>query len=101
MDYLRELPEDVRIYTDEPAAVYLYTGRGNYVLPDRYDSATALPREGFEDSMVQMKNEILEGSAVLALFQGGEVNNEDAALLSEGLYLAHKSSGDEIYTAHP
>ncbi|HJS20638.1 MAG TPA: phospholipid carrier-dependent glycosyltransferase [Anaerolineales bacterium] len=101
MDYLSELPTGVRIYTDEPAAVYLYTGRGNYVLPDRYDSATALPRPGFEEGLARMKNEILAGKAVLALFQGGEVNSEDAALLSEGLYLAHKSSGDEIYTAHP
>ena len=101
MAYLRELPADVRIYTDEPAAVYLYTGRGNYVLPDRFDSATALPRPGFEDSLAHMKQEILAGKAVLALFQGGEVNNEEAALLSEGLYLAHKSSGDEIYTAFP
>jgi hypothetical protein len=48
-----------------------------------------------------MKDEILAGRAVLAIFQGGEVNNQDAALLSEGLYLAHKSSGDVIYTAHP
>ena len=101
MAYLRELPADVNIYTDEPGAVYLYTGRGNYVLPDRYDSATALPRPGFEAGMQKMKDEILAGKAVLALFQGGEVNNEDAVLFSEGLYLAHKSSGDEIYTAHP
>ncbi len=45
--------------------------------------------------------EILAGRAVLVLFQGGEVANQDAALLSEGLYLAHKSSGDVIYTAQP
>ena len=101
MDYLNELPASVHIYTDEPGAVYLYTGRGNYVLPDRYDSATALPREGFEESLAQMRQEILDGEAVLAIFGGGEVNNADAALFSEGLYLAHKSSGDEIYTAHP
>jgi 4-amino-4-deoxy-L-arabinose transferase-like glycosyltransferase len=101
MDFLNELPKDIHIYTDEPAAVYLYTGRGNYVLPDRYDSATALPREGFEASLESMRQEILEGRAVLAIFEGGEVNGEDAALFSEGLYLAHKSSGDEIYTALP
>ena len=101
MAYLRDLPADVHIYTDEPAAVYLYTGRGNYVLPDRFDSATALPREGFEAGLEQMHQEILEGRAVLAIFSGGEVNTEEAALLSEGLYLAHKSAGDEIYTAHP
>jgi 4-amino-4-deoxy-L-arabinose transferase-like glycosyltransferase len=101
MAYLRELPADVHIYTDEPAAVYLYTGRGNYVLPDRFDSATALPREGFEQGLAHMRQEILDGRAILAIFSGGEVNTEEAALLSEGLYLAHKSAGDEIYTAHP
>jgi hypothetical protein len=99
--YLRELPEDIHIYTDEPAAVYLYTGRGNYVLPDRYDSATALSREGFDEKLAIMRQEILDGQAVLAIFKGGEVNVEDAAVFSEGLYLAHKSAGDEIYTASP
>lgn len=101
MAYLRELPSGVRIYTDEPAAVYLYTGRGNYVLPDRFDSATALPREGFEAGTAQMKQEILDGRAVLVIFKGGEVSVEDEALFSEGLHLAHKSSGDVIYTAPP
>jgi 4-amino-4-deoxy-L-arabinose transferase-like glycosyltransferase len=101
MAYLRDLPPDIHIYTDEPGAVYLYTRRGNYVLPDRYDSATALPREGFDENLKHMRNEILAGKAVLALFQGGEVDNQDAALFSEGLYLAHKSSGDVIFTAHP
>ena len=101
MAYLRELPADVHIYTDEPAAVYLYTGRGNYVLPDRFDSATALPRAGFEEGLAQMRQEILSGKAVLAIFSGGEVNSEETALFSEGLYLAHKSAGDEIYTAPP
>jgi len=101
MAYLRDLPPDTHIYTDEPGAVYLYTGRGNYVLPDRYDSATALPREGFDENFKHMRDEILEGKAVLAIFQGGEVDNQDVTLFSEGLYLAHKSSGDEIFTAHP
>ena len=67
----------------------------------RVSSASALPREGFEENLNQMRDEILAGMAVLALFQGGEADNQDAALFSEGLYLAHKSSGDVIYTAHP
>jgi hypothetical protein len=101
MAYLRELPPDIHIYTNEPAAVYLYTGRGNYVLPDRFDSATALPRDGFENSLYAMRTEILDGRAVLVIFDGGEVSMEDAELFSEDLYLAHKSSGDSIYTANP
>jgi 4-amino-4-deoxy-L-arabinose transferase-like glycosyltransferase len=101
MDYLSELPEEVRIYTDEPAAVYLYTGRGNHVLPSRVDSATLQARQGFEDDLEFMKNEIQAGKAVLAIFDGEEVNGIDAAVFSDGLYLAHKSAGDSIYTAHP
>jgi hypothetical protein len=101
MAYLRDLPANIHIYTDEPAAVYLYTGRGNYVLPDRFDSATALPRSGFDQSLAQMRQEILEGKAVLAIFSGGDVDAQDAALFSQGLYLAHKSAGDVIYTANP
>ena len=101
MDYLSELPEDVMIYTNEPGAVYLYTGRGSYVLPDRFDSATAQVRAGFEEGVTQMQSEINAGKAVLALFDGGDNVPHDAPVLIEGLHLAHKSAGDEIYTANP
>lgn len=100
MAYLRKLPTDVHVYTDQPGAVYLYTGRGNYVLPSRIDSATLLPRPDFEKDVAFMHQEVEDGKAVLAVF-GGEENTADLALFSEGLYLAHKSAGDEIYTAHP
>lgn len=101
MAYLRELPDDVMIYTNEPGAVYLYTGRGSYVLPDRFDSATAQMRAGFEEGVTKMQAEINAGKAVLALFDGGDNVPEDAPVLTEGLHLAHKSAGDEIYTANP
>jgi 4-amino-4-deoxy-L-arabinose transferase-like glycosyltransferase len=101
MAFLRELPDDVKIYTNEPTAVYLYTGRGNYVLPDRFDSATAQVRAGFMEGIERMQMDINSGNAVLAIFDGGEVSLADAALLSEGLYLAHKSAGDSIYTMKP
>jgi hypothetical protein len=48
-----------------------------------------------------MQRDINNGNAVLALFDGGEVSMADAALLSEGLYLAHKSAGDSVYTMKP
>lgn len=99
--FLKALPEDVMIYTNEPAVVYLYTGRGNYVLPDRFDSATAQARAGFYEGIERMQQDINSRRAVLAIFDGGEVSLEDEVLLSEGLYLAHKSAGDAIYTAQP
>jgi hypothetical protein len=101
MDYLSELPENVMIYTNEPGAVYLYTGRGCYVLPDRLDSATVIAHTNFEQGVTVMQEDIHQGKAVLALFDGGENVSKEVPALTSGLYLAHKSSGDEIYTAAP
>ena len=101
MDYLSELPENVMIYTNEPGAVYLYTGRGCYVLPDRLDSATAIAHTNFEQGVTVMQEDIHQGKAVLALFDGGENVSKEVPALTSGLYMAHKSSGDEIYTAAP
>jgi hypothetical protein len=99
--FLRSLPASMQIYTNEPGAVYLYTGRGTYVLPDRFDPVTAEARPGFEHGVQQMQAEITAGRAVLALFGGGNLSEQDAQILSKGLYLAHKTAGDEIFTAAP
>ena len=101
MDYLSELPDDVMIYTNEPGAVYLYTGQSGYVLPDRLDSATAIAHTNFEEGIAVMQSDIRQGKAVLALFDHGENVSKDVPALTADLYLAHKSSGDEIYTAEP
>ena len=98
MAYLRDLPAEIRIYTNEPGAVYLYVGRGAVVLPDRYDSATTLVRTGFEEGVTTMQAEIKAGKAVLVLFDHGENVAEDVPTLTNNLHLAFKSQGDLIYT---
>ncbi|HEY3473180.1 MAG TPA: phospholipid carrier-dependent glycosyltransferase, partial [Anaerolineales bacterium] len=101
MAYLRQLPADVMIYTNEPAAVYLYTGRGCYVLPDRFDAVAAVERTDFDEGLASMRMNVQSGKAVLALFDGGDNVAEDVPVLVEGLHLAHKSAGDSIYSAEP
>jgi 4-amino-4-deoxy-L-arabinose transferase-like glycosyltransferase len=101
MAYLRDLPHDVSIYTNEPAAVYLYVGRGVRVLPSRYDSATAQERSGYEASIMSLQNDIAQGKAVMALFDGGDNVATDVNLLTESLHLDFKAQGDSIYTAQP
>ncbi len=101
MAYLRTLPPQVMIYTNQPTAVYLYTRRGAYVLPDRFDPVTTEARPGFDRGVATMQAQIKAGQAVLALFSGGEPSASDAAFMSSGLYLAQKSAGDEVYTAAP
>ncbi len=98
MAYLRNLPGGVSIYTNEPAAVYLYTGRGAKVLPTRYDSATAQERTGFDESVATMQGDVTQGAAVMALFDGGDNIASEVELLTEGMHLAFKVQGDSIYT---
>ncbi|NWG34635.1 MAG: phospholipid carrier-dependent glycosyltransferase [Chloroflexi bacterium] len=98
MAHLRELPADVSVYTNEPAAVYLYTGRGARALPTRYDSATARERPDFDAAVAAMQADILQGRAVLAVFDGGENLAGGMEMLISGLNLAFKGQGDEIYT---
>jgi hypothetical protein len=85
------------IYTNEPGAVYLYTGRAGYVLPDKVDPVTAAERPGFDLGLAQLQSDVRSGNAVLALFSGGDTPPEDAEALSSGLNLVHKSGGAEIY----
>jgi hypothetical protein len=101
MAYLRALPEDIAIFTNEPGAVYLYTGRGALVLPSGYDSARAESIPGFEAGVARMQDAINNGEAVLAIFDHGGNIADEVDALTEGLYLAHKSQGDSIYTQGP
>ncbi len=104
MDFLDQLPAGIRIYTNQPGPVYLYTNRPSYVLPDLVDAVTGLPREGYETGVLALHKDVLAGNAVLALFKFGS-EDENVQLvyihLAEGLYLAHDTHGDKIYSAHP
>lgn len=104
MKFLRGLPQDVNIYTNQPAPVYLYTGRPAYVLPDLIDPVTGLPRGGYEKGVGLLQQNVIEGKAVLALFKSGSEDEDVQSVylqLAAGLYLAHESRGDRIYSAQP
>jgi hypothetical protein len=104
MDFLSGLPAGVRIYTNQPGPVYLYTDRSSYVLPDLVDAVTGLPREGYDQGVQSLQKDVLSGKAVLALFKFGSEEEDAQSVylqLADGLYLALTSHGDKIYTAYP
>jgi 4-amino-4-deoxy-L-arabinose transferase-like glycosyltransferase len=104
MDFLSQLPKGTRIYTNQPGPVYLYTDRPSYVLPDLTDAVTGLPREGYTEGVQALQKDVLSGKAVLALFKQGSEGEDTQSIyiqLANGLYLAHNSHGDKIFTAHP
>lgn len=104
MKFISQLPEDTRIYSNQVAPVYLYTGRPGYVLPDFVDPVTGLPRGRYEESVELLQADVLSGEAALALFKYGSQDEEVQSIyldLAEGLYLAFDTRGDKIYTAFP
>ncbi len=104
MDFISKLPEGARIYTNQAPAVYLYTNRPAYVLPDLIDPVTLLPRGNFDEGARNLQNDVLSGNAVLALFDVDSQSEETRQIyeqLSKGLYLALQTQGDRIYTAQP
>ena len=104
MDFLSELPDGTRIYSNQVGPVYLYTGRPGYVLPDLVDPVTGLPREGYTEGVAALKADVLSGEAALALFKFGSQDEDVQSVylnLADGLYLAFDRQGDKIYTAYP
>ncbi len=103
MDFLNTLPADIKIYSNETAAVYLYTQRSGYVLPDLVDPVTGQERGGFEQGVANLQADVLSGKAVLALFDVGKDEQTQALYktLSDNLYLAFDKQNDTIYTAYP
>ena len=104
MDFLSDLPEGTRIYSNQVAPVYLYTGRPGYVLPDLIDPVTGLPRGNYQEGVAALQRDVLSGEAVLALFKYGSESEDVQTIylnISDGLYLAHDTHGNKIYTAYP
>jgi 4-amino-4-deoxy-L-arabinose transferase-like glycosyltransferase len=104
MAFLRKLPQGTVIYTNQPGPVYLYTHRPSYVMPDLVDPVTGLPRARYAEGVQVLHKDVLSGKAVLALFKFGSEDQDVQSVymqLADGLYLAHDTHGDKIYTAHP
>ncbi len=102
IDYLKTLTDDLAIYTNEPGAVYLYTGRGCRVLAERVDPVTGLVWDNFEEGAEIIRQDVLSGHAVLVLFDTNQPESEaEYLLMTEGLYPVMKSGGDVVYYAPP
>lgn len=104
MKFLSQLPENTRIYSNEVGAVYLYTGRPGYVLPDLVDPVTGLPRGNTDEGIAALQSDVLSGEAALALFDFGSKSDDVQLIyraLADGLHPAFDAQGDKIYTALP
>ena len=68
MQIIRELPEDKIIYSNQIEAVSLWAGRGSYALLDPVDPSSEQIREGYQDTMNEIRRQVDYGEAVLVFF---------------------------------
>ncbi|MBR6088581.1 MAG: hypothetical protein IKP86_01515, partial [Anaerolineaceae bacterium] len=68
MQIIRELPENKLLYSNQIEAVSLWTGRGAYALLDPVDPSSEQVREGYQDTMYEIRQQVLYGKAVLVFF---------------------------------
>lgn len=97
---IKDLPPEVAIYSNSPPAVYLVTGRASRVIPTTINPVSGLPRTGYEQALAEMREELLAGRAVLALFDTSDIEDafgEEIALQFDGLTLLEKSQGNVLY----
>jgi len=92
--FLRELPTDVRIYTNSPPAVYSSTERPSYIL--FLDADFTRETKKFYS---EVKGDVERGDAILVLYglRKEEINPEAYDFLIGGLNLNIKNGTDMIY----
>ena len=82
METIRELPEDVAIYTNQPPAVYFWTGRASYIIWD----------------VDVVHEELKSGNAVLAYFFIDNPNTAYIDTLTNDLMPIQKSGLGNLYS---
>ena len=102
LEFVRTVSPEIHIYTNEPGAVYLYTGRGCRVIPTAIDPVTRLPYADYEGGVAAMQKDVLSGYSMLVLFGVNDPDRQaESAILTKGLYQIMKFSGDAIYYTPP
>jgi 4-amino-4-deoxy-L-arabinose transferase-like glycosyltransferase len=105
MQLIRQFPPDMRIYTNQPGAVYLYTDRKTLVLPTPLDPVNDQPRTDYQRNVDNLRRGVLDGKAALVLFKVDDIENlsniGNYQDLSTGLPLYQKIENNLIFMQRP
>ena len=89
---VRRLPASLLLYTNNPEAVYFFTGRGAYGLPQPFDSVTGRPMAGFTGRLEAVGATLTSSGGAVIVFQspGSEEEIRTLAPLLDGLLLYYE-----------
>jgi hypothetical protein len=91
-------PQDL-IYTNEPAAIYLFTGRSSEMLPAKYNMRTDRVNSDYQNDLDTILKEIKEKNGILVFFDKGwgSIPKEGETELDSDFYLFKDTSDGAIY----
>ena len=79
MGYVRSLPENAVLYSDNPTLIYYATGRSPYELPQKFSPNTTLANQEFDTQMKRLA-ELGAKQTVLVIFSGSKYRVNPFAL---------------------
>ncbi|MBN1306150.1 MAG: phospholipid carrier-dependent glycosyltransferase [Anaerolineales bacterium] len=96
--FLKQLPEEIYVYTNSPPAVYLNTGRAARFMPRVYNRGEDVPAE--IEGLDQFVKEIWQGEAVLVVFDTNNIDRDSSVYVNLELVTAdlklYKNFGDDL-----
>jgi 4-amino-4-deoxy-L-arabinose transferase-like glycosyltransferase len=102
IQWVRGLPADTPIYSNELDALYLHTGRQAFQVPIRWDPVREAARDDYDAQLAAMRRRIGDEGAVLVLFNtivGQSGFLPPAAELTRGLSLVFEAGDGAAYRA--
>lgn len=97
---IKRLPK-VNIFTNRPQAVNLLAQRGAYILLSPINAATQLPREGYQDEQARIRQMVMDGKAVIVIFDYQDlvrdIENFWMLDLTTGLPVLFEYDGDVVF----
>lgn len=60
--------DDYAIYSNKPNAIYILANKPSYTITSPYNPATLLAREGYQESINNIRKRVLDGEAVIVFF---------------------------------
>ncbi len=70
LDEIDQIPEEIKIYTNVPDVVYLFTRRATAMLPEIENANTRQRNPDYDSEMTTMREELEGGSAALLYLRG-------------------------------
>jgi len=68
---IKELPESILIYTNEPCAIYILTNRPSKMIPSAIDIQTKKPNVNYLSELKKMEDEVNTKKGIIIIFKTG------------------------------